>query len=93
MERGVGLSKIDKFNEAIKIYNEVLSVDPKFVDAIVAKGAALANLHQYSQSLLEFDKALKIHHFHPNALHYSKIIREKVYFLFYLFIFLFIFYL
>lgn len=52
-------------NEAILIFDEILSEDPKHVTALIGKGMALKNLQKFEEAINFLDTALKLE---PNNL-------------------------
>ena len=57
-------------NSAILHFNKALTTNPKCVDALVARGALLANQGHYKRAMQDFEYALKIDHRHKNASKY-----------------------
>lgn len=55
---------------AILRFNSALKTDPTCVDALVARGALLANQGQYKRALQDFEEGLQIDRHHVNALKY-----------------------
>lgn len=53
-------------------------MDSTCVDAIVALGAAYANIHKYEAALQEFHKALQIDPNDANASKYLQVTQQKV---------------
>ncbi|KAJ3294639.1 Tetratricopeptide repeat protein 14 [Blyttiomyces sp. JEL0837] len=70
---GVTLAQNRQFEDAIKKYNAALDVDSACVDAMVARGAAYANLGRFEAAIKDHAEALKIQPDHSNA----KIYLEK----------------
>jgi len=55
-----------------------LGLDNNNVDAMVARGAALANLKQFDRAIRQLENALKVDQHHVNAKKYLQIIEEKL---------------
>ena len=62
--------KGDRSSSAILHFNKALSTDPKCVDALVARGALLANQGHYKRAMQDFEEALNIDRHHANASRY-----------------------
>ena len=45
--------------EAIDVYDEILSISPENIDALLMKGIALSNLERHKQSMKELYKVLE----------------------------------
>ena len=58
--KGVTKMSEEKFEDAIKIFDLALRIDPNFVDAIIKKGYSHFNLNQYNLALTFYDQALEI---------------------------------
>ena len=50
----------NKYKDAIKNYESVLSIDPNDIEALSGKGVALYKLHKYKEAITYFDKVLAI---------------------------------
>ena len=59
-EEGINLGKSGKYQEAIKIFDNVLEIDPKHIDALADKTYALCYLHKYEEAITTCNKALEI---------------------------------
>jgi lipopolysaccharide biosynthesis regulator YciM len=68
--QGVRLMKDDQASSAVLHFNKALSIDPKCVDALVARGALSANEGHYKRALQDFEEALQIDRHHTNASKY-----------------------
>jgi Flp pilus assembly protein TadD len=53
------------FGEALEKYNQALTKDPKDIEALSRKGAALAKLGRFKGALAAYDKVLAIDPNHP----------------------------
>lgn len=78
VRKGVEFSNQERYEDAIKCYNEALNMDSKNVDAMVARGAALANLKEFDRAIHQLEMALTIDSSHINAKKYLQIIEEKL---------------
>lgn len=58
--KGVNKMSEEKFEEAIKIFDLALRIDPLFVDAIIKKGYSHFHLNHYNLAVTFFDQALEI---------------------------------
>lgn len=58
--KGVNRMSEEKFEEAIKIFDLALRIDPLFVDAIIKKGYSHFHLNHYNLAVTFFDQALEI---------------------------------
>ena len=54
--KGVTKMSEEKFEDAIKIFDLALRIDPNFVDAIIKKGYSHFNLNQYNLALTFYDQ-------------------------------------
>lgn len=78
VRKGVEFSNQERYEDAIKCYNEALNMDSKNVDAMVARGAALANLKEFERAINQLEMALSIDSQHSNAKKYLEIIEQKL---------------
>jgi len=67
-EEGIDLGKSGKYLEAIKIFDDVLKIDPKHIDALASKAYSLCLLHKYEEAIMACEEALKINPKHELAL-------------------------
>ena len=74
LNQGVSLIDHGMPNEAILIFDEILSEDPKHVTALIGKGLALKNLQKFEEARNFLDAALKLE---PDNI-YAKIERLDV---------------
>ena len=58
--KGVTLSNLGKYEEAITWLDRSLEINPNFVDAMYNKADALGELGKYEESLVWTDKALTL---------------------------------
>ena len=65
--KGVALSRLGRYQEAIQCYDEALEIDPRHVNAWANKGAALSRLGRHAEALQCYDKALEIDPRNVNA--------------------------
>jgi len=59
--KGVALSRLGKYNEAIEVYDRALQLDPEYVSAWNNKGVVLSRLGKYAEAIEAFDRALRTH--------------------------------
>lgn len=57
--KGVVLSKLGRYAEAIDAYNQALVLNPDYVNAWNNKGVALSKLKNYTDAIDAFDQALQ----------------------------------
>lgn len=60
IQEGDLLMNKSKYEDAIKIYDQVLKVDPHSVEALNGNGLAFNKLGRYQDAIIWFDNALKI---------------------------------
>lgn len=72
VSKGVDYFKQGNIGEASQCLNQALNVDQKNVDALVARGALLANRGNYIKAIDDFKLALNINSSHPNAIKYMR---------------------
>lgn len=77
-KKGVALAHQQKDFEAIKTYDEVLAAVSDFVPALVARGAAKANLSSFRDAIRDFKLALSYDPHEKNAAEYMRRCKEKV---------------
>ena len=58
--RGLSLSNLGKYEEAIKSYDKVLEIDPDSLYVCNSKGSALNYLGKYEEAVKSYDRALEI---------------------------------
>ena len=58
--KGVALSRLGKFHEAIEAYDQALQIDPEYTSAWNNKGVVLSRLGKYNEAIEAFDQALRI---------------------------------
>nr|WP_319537584.1 tetratricopeptide repeat protein [uncultured Methanospirillum sp.] len=58
--KGVALSRLGKYYEAIEAYDQALQIDPEYSSAWNNKGVVLSRLGKYHEALDAFDRALRI---------------------------------
>lgn len=56
--------------EAFQCLNKALNIDPRNVEALVARGALYANRGSFLKGLQDFEKALHLNKYHVNARKY-----------------------
>jgi len=60
IQQGNLLINKSKYDDAIKLYDQVLKIDPTSVEALNGKGLAFNKLGRYEDAITWFDNALKI---------------------------------
>ena len=60
MEKGIDLSKRKKFNDAIKVFSDVLKYNPKYPRALFLRGWTYYELKEYGKATSDFDLAINI---------------------------------
>ncbi|MDD1752264.1 MAG: tetratricopeptide repeat protein [Methanotrichaceae archaeon] len=60
ISKGFALVKLDKYNEAIKAFDEALDLNPNSATAWSGKGSALEKLGKDDEAIMAFDKALDL---------------------------------
>lgn len=75
---GIMLARRGDYLKAIVEYDAALSHHPQCADALVARGAAKANLKRYDEAVNDFDAALAINPADANAIRYRlKTLEQK----------------
>lgn len=64
LERGVQLARSGDLDAAMPLYQQALQLDPTNADAMVAQGAAMANVRQYQDAVDMLLHALGVCCFH-----------------------------
>jgi len=67
---GIDHFKNGRHSEAFQCLNTALSIDPRNLEGLVARGALHANSANFSKAIEDFDTALKINPNHPNTRKY-----------------------
>ncbi|HEY7081317.1 MAG TPA: tetratricopeptide repeat protein [Nitrososphaeraceae archaeon] len=68
IQQGNEMINISKYEDAVKSFDQVLTIHPGSVEALNGKGLALNKLGRYQEAITWFDKALKIQPTFINAL-------------------------
>lgn len=58
--RGISYAKRSLFDQSMKCYNYALDIQPRFVQAYIARGAAYVLMNQLQQAIIQFKTALTI---------------------------------
>jgi len=58
--KGSSLNDLEKYEEAIKAYDEAIQINPEYDDAWFCKGIALNSLEKYVDAVEAYEKALEI---------------------------------
>lgn len=67
---GIEHFKAGKHTEAFQCLNKALTIDPKNVEGLVARGALYANSGNFQKAIEDFETALKLNPSHANARKY-----------------------
>lgn len=67
---GIGHFKEGRHDEAYQCLNKALTIDPRNVEGLVARGALNANSSRFQKAIVDFEAALKINANHGNAKKY-----------------------
>lgn len=67
---GIEHFKEGRHTEAFQCLNKALSIDPRNVEGLVARGALYANSGSFSKAIVDFEAALKLNVSHANAKKY-----------------------
>ncbi|MBA7547659.1 hypothetical protein ES705_40089 [subsurface metagenome] len=57
--KGTALFELERYQEALKLYEDVLEFNPVFAPSLVGKGVSLHKLGKLSRSIQFFDRAIK----------------------------------
>lgn len=68
---GIEHFKLGRHTEAFGCLNKALSIDPRNVEGLVARGALFANSGSFKKAVDDFDTALKLNPGHANARRYK----------------------
>ncbi|KAG8467258.1 hypothetical protein KFE25_000574 [Diacronema lutheri] len=75
---GIARAKEGRYTEALEAYGKALDLCPRHVDALVGRGAALANLNRLKEAVAEFESAVQLDPEHPNARAYRDTTLHKL---------------
>lgn len=70
MAEGIEHFKEGRHSEAFQCLNKALSIDPRNIEGLVARGALYANSGSFKKAVDDFEMALKINSSHANARKY-----------------------
>lgn len=60
LRRGISLHKLDRLEEAVADFSEVLRIDPRNASALYSRGSARDNLGRFSEALSDYTAALTL---------------------------------
>lgn len=66
---GYKLVKVKQCDEALKVFNKAIKLNPKFAFAHTGRGHALLHLGRYEESILEYDWAIKFNPEYAGSYH------------------------
>jgi len=69
LKKATEARKVAHFREAIRLYEQVIKIDPKNDRAYVGKGSCLIGRANFEEAIKCFDKAIEINPENPDALH------------------------
>lgn len=67
---GIEHFKEGRHTEAFQCLNKALSIDPRNVEGLVARGALYANSSNFHKAISDFETSLKLNFYHINARKY-----------------------
>eukprot|EP00993_Chasmostoma_nieuportense_P002191 NODE_3009_length_1048_cov_21.210641_g2867_i0.p1 GENE.NODE_3009_length_1048_cov_21.210641_g2867_i0~~NODE_3009_length_1048_cov_21.210641_g2867_i0.p1 ORF type:complete len:319 (-),score=98.02 NODE_3009_length_1048_cov_21.210641_g2867_i0:91-984(-) len=76
--QGIAANRKQDYSTALGHYQAALDTCDTYVDAYLGRGAALANMGQYSEALEDFQTALRLDPGNANARKYMSAIHEKL---------------
>jgi len=71
IDYGVTLQNLERYNQALAIYDRALNLQPKNMNALINKGSVLHTLEKYSEALSCYNIALNIDKNNPIVLAYK----------------------
>jgi tetratricopeptide (TPR) repeat protein len=74
---GMDLSRLEKYSEAIKVYDTALAVDPNYVNSWINKGTSFFRLVMYEEAIAAFNQVIKIDPQHADAWNRKGIVLKK----------------
>lgn len=77
LKRGVLCAKGGDVEQALSCYSQALDLNDCNTDALVARGAALANTQQWQRASDDLERALQLHPGHQNAIAYLSAVKVK----------------
>ncbi len=60
MCRGISLHKLNRLEEAVADFSEVLRMDPSNANALYSRGSARDNMGQHNEALSDYTAALNL---------------------------------
>ena len=59
-KKGLALSNLNKYEDAIKCFDELIKLNKNDASVYLKKGLALKNLNRLDEALIFYDKAIKL---------------------------------
>jgi tetratricopeptide (TPR) repeat protein len=75
---GMDLSRLEKYAEAIKVYDMALAVDPNYVYSWINKGTAFFRLGMHEEAIAAFNQVIKIDPQNADAWNRKGIVLKKI---------------
>jgi len=66
---GVVLQLLDRYDEALEVFDRSISLDPSDAESHCNRGTALMKLGRFGEALEEFDKAIALRPGYDDAAH------------------------
>ncbi len=76
--KGKDLEKLGQYNEAIKVYDKALELNPDNLAAETDKGDALAHLGKYDEAIAVYNKVIKINPINAESLYGRGVALDKL---------------
>ena len=76
--KGIGMAKRGAYDNALKVYAHALEIEPKYVQAYVARGACYVLQGRWEDGVREFERALQLDPDHAYAKQYLRACRDKL---------------
>ena len=76
--KGIGMAKRGHYDNALKVYAHALEIEPRYVQAYVARGACYVLQGRWEEGVKEFETALSLDPEHAYARQYLAACRDKM---------------